>query len=169
MAIQPERTRDFVNSVLERYSDMVYRLALARTKKKEDAEDVFQEVFLRLMKEEKPFFGEEHLKAWLIRVTINCSRKIFCSSWFRKTVPLDEKIPVEWSEQSETLDAVLSLPKTDRTIIYLYYKEDYSLKEIAAILHMNESTVRSRLSRARTKLREKLGGVPDEGQRQGSV
>lgn len=163
MEVQPERTREFVDAALERYSNVVYRLALARTKKKEDAEDVFQEVFLRLMKEKKPFESEEHLKAWLIHVTVNCTRKLFSSAWFRKTVPLDDEIPFEMPEQGETLEAVLSLPKTDRTIIYLYYKEEYSLKEISAILHMKEPTVRSRLSRARSSLRVKLGGMPDEG------
>ena len=163
MEIQPVCTDEFVNAVLDRYSDMVYRIALTQTKKKENAEDVYQEVFLRLIQAKKPFESEEHIKAWLIRVTINCSRKIFASSWFRRTVPLEEDLELQTPEKSDIFRFVAALPQTYSIIIYLYYKEDYSLKEISALLHMKEATVRSRLFRARNMLRKELGGEQDEG------
>ena len=96
-------------------------------------------------------------------MTINCSRKIFASSWFRRTVPLEEDLELQTPEKSDIFRFVAALPQTYSIIIYLYYKEDYSLKEISALLHMKEATVRSRLFRERNMLRKEMGGEPDEG------
>lgn len=142
----------------EKYIDTVYRLALSRTNSKEHAEDVVQEVFLRLLQKKERFESYEHLKAWLLRVTINCSRKIFSSAWFRKTVPLDEEISFETPERSDVYFAVNELPQKYRTVIYLYYYEEMSVKEISSLLRLSEGTIKSQLYRGRELLRDKLEG-----------
>lgn len=163
MSITPERSAAFAEGVLNRYADSVYRLALARTRHRESAEDIVQEVFLALMERKEPFESEEHLKAWLLRVAINRCGKLFASGWFRKTEPLTEDFPAQTPEDSGVLEEMEKMSKTDRTILYLYYYEDYNLLEIAGMLHQKETTVRSRLFRARNRLRKRLGGVADEG------
>ena len=147
-----------VADIVETYSDMVYKLALARTKNKANAEDVFQEVFLRLMKNKEKLKSEEHCKAWLIRTTINCSKSLFCSAWFKKVVPLEDTLTFSTPEKSEVYYAVLALPEKYRTVVHLFYYEGLSVIEISKALKMNESTVKSQLSRARNLLKSALKG-----------
>jgi RNA polymerase sigma-70 factor (ECF subfamily) len=162
MNVKPSRADDFAEAVLRDYSDMVYRLALSQLKHKADAEDVFQEVFLRLIKPGKPFENEEHLKAWLIRVTINRCNKLRTTAWFRRTVALEnDSLSETILERSEVYDAVLELPPKYRTVIHLFYYEDMSIADIGKALDMKTSTVTSQLSRARNMLRKKLKGDYD--------
>ena len=140
-----------------RYSDMVYRLAFARVKNKYDADDILQEVFLRFIKQKDKINNEEHAKALLIRITINCSKSLFASSWFKKTTPLDENISVS-DPNFDTLDAVLRLPQKYRTVIHMHYYMGYSVDEIAKILKTKPSTVKSQLHRARQKLKITMEG-----------
>ena len=142
--------------VINRYYDMIYRLALARTGSKAHADDVTQEVFLRYIQSNRDFENEEHTKAWLIRVTVNCSKDVFLNSWATKTVPLTEDIAFSTPEKSDVYYAVMELPQKYRTVVHLFYFEDFSLKEIAKYLNMNEATVRSQLHRARELLKTKL-------------
>lgn len=151
-------TDDDIDDILKKYSDMVYKLALSQTKNSVNADDIFQEVFLRYVQSNKEFESEEHRKAWLIRVTINCCRKLWSSAWFRHTVPLDENLKFTDSDKSVTFYTVMELPLKYRSVIHLYYYEDLSVKEISSVLGLKESTVTSRLCRARKKLREKLKG-----------
>lgn len=141
----------------KRYSDMVYRLAVARVKNKYDADDILQEVFLRFIKCKEKVNNEEHTKALLIRITINCSKSMLSSSWFKKTSPLDETLSVS-DPLFDTLDAVLRLPQKYRTVIHLHYYCGYSVDEIAKILKTKPSTVKSQLHRARQKLKIALKG-----------
>ena len=141
----------------EKYSDMVYRLAFARVKNKSDADDVLQEVFLRFIKHKDKVENDEHLKALLIRITINCSKTLLTSSWFKRTEPLNENLSVQ-DEYSDTLDAVLRLPQKYRTVIHMHYYMGYSVEEIAKILKSKPSTVKSWLHRARQKLKIDLKG-----------
>ena len=141
--------------------DMIYRLALSQTKSIANAEDVTQEVFTRFIENRGKLKSGKHIKAWLIRVTINCSKSIFSSSWFRKTVPLNEEITFDTPEKSEVYYAVQSLPSKYRTVIHLFYYEDMSVKEIADCLNMKESTVKSHLFRGRELLRSELKGGYD--------
>ena len=123
-----------------RYSDMVYRLAFARVKNKYDADDILQEVFLRFIKVKENVNNDEHAKALLIRITINCSKSLLSSSWFKRTEPLSENLSVS-DPGFDTLDAVLRLPQKYRTVIHLHYYMGYSVEEIAAILKSKPSTV----------------------------
>lgn len=142
----------------KKHSDMVYRLAVARVKNKYDADDVLQEVFLRFIKAKDKVENEEHLKALLIRITINCSKSLMTSSWFKRTEPLSESFSVS-DEYSDTLDSVMRLPQKYRTVIHLHYYMGYSVDEIASILKTKPSTVKSQLHRARQKLKLDLEGV----------
>ncbi len=156
-----ERLRE-TELAIWRYAETVYRLALSRTRDVHNAEDVFQEVFLRLLKWNKPFESEEHRRAWLIRVTINCSKKWLCSAWMKRTVPLDESLPFPQQQDRDVYFAVLELPAQYRTVIHLHYYERMPVEEMAQVLSISESAVKSRLYRARNLLREMLKEEFDE-------
>ena len=148
--------------MIEKYFDMVYKLAVSQTKDVHHGEDIAGEVFLKFLQSKKEFESEEHVKAWLIRVTIYLSKSLFSSSWHRKTVPLEENILAEMpQEESDVYEQVLSLPKKYRAVIHLFYYEDMSIAEISHILEINQSTVRSQLHRGRAILKEKLKGEYD--------
>ena len=159
----PIGTGDYKHAVIEKYFNMIYKLALAETRDVHLAEDVTSDVFLKYMETNKTFETEEHIKAWLLRVTINASRSVFSSSWFKKTVPLEETLEAAGipEEESEVYLAVMKLPEKYRTVIHLFYYEDFSVLEIANILNSNESTIKSQLLRARGLLKESLKGVSD--------
>lgn len=148
-----------------RHAPAVYRLAYARTGSRADAEDVMQEVFLRLVKADPDFDSEEHAKAWLLRVASNCANDLFRLPWRRREEPLDENLSApERPEEGSVTQAVLSLPARYRIPIHLYYYEGYSVAEIAKILGRSEGTVKSRLFRARDLLRNQLREEEDGGQ-----
>ena len=151
-----------ISGVLERYGDMVYKLALSRTKNVSDAEDIFQEVFLRYITAESPFESEEHKKAWLLRVTINCGNKLFSSAWSRHRAEYDDAVLVEGASGVEASDemgvaaAVGKLPEAYRVVVHLFYYEDLSIQQICKILDKKEGTVKSQLNRARALLKNVL-------------
>ena len=139
---------------IRRYAAMVYRLALARAGNSADAEDIFQEVFLRYVSKAPTFTSEEHRKAWLLRVTVNCARKLHAAPWRRLTEPLSDLLAAPEPEESGLWDALQRLRPEDRTVLHLYYYEELSTGEIARLLGCRPGTVRSRLTRARERLRE---------------
>jgi RNA polymerase sigma-70 factor (ECF subfamily) len=146
-----------VDSALREYADMVYKIALSQTRNRYDADDVFQEVFLRFVTHTERITSEEHAKAWLIRVTLNCCKKHF-RMWRRDTVELPENTPSMMPEEHEIIDSVLKLPHKYSVVIHLFYYESYSIREISSLLREKESTIKSRLSRGRGLLRETLKG-----------
>lgn len=145
---------------VERWGDMVYRLALVRTANVPDAEDIFQDVFLRYFRHEDSFKNDEHRKAWLIHCTVNRCKSLLVSPWRRRTVPLEtaEEVGVE-DDYREVYSAVLSLPAKYRAVIHLHYFEGLSVAEIAQMLNVPEGTVKSQLSRGRALLRDMLEEV----------
>lgn len=151
------------DDIAERYIDTVYRLALARSKSRENAEDITQEVFLKLIGSRKRFESETHLKAWLLRVTINCSKDMMMSAWHSKTGGLKEDIPAPDGEESGLYEAVMSLPAKYRTVIHLHYYEGYSVEEIAGIVKARPGTVKSQLHRGRELLKAILEEVSEDG------
>ena len=162
----PEETKCAAVSkeqLTEKYFNMIFKLALAQTKDKQHAEDVCQDVFVKFLNCDKEFESDEHAKAWLIRVTVNTSRSVFSSSWFKKTVPLSEgeSLSFETQEKSDVFYAVGELPAKYRTVIHLFYYEEFSTQQIAKYLNTSENTVKSQLHRARGILREKLKGEFD--------
>ena len=152
-----------LKDVMEKYSDMVYRIALTRTGIVENAEDVFQEVFIKFNEKKKVFQNEEHEKAWLIRVTINLSKNMNQSAWNKKVVTLDENINFNTEDETNVFSSVCELPQNYRTVIYLFYYEGYKVKEIADLMKKREGTIKTWLFRAREMLKNKLeGGFEDE-------
>lgn len=142
-----------LETVIRHYSQMVYRLAFARTANKFDADEVYQEVFLRYVRKEPRFKDEEHRKAWLIKVTLNCSKNISSSYWNEHTQVLDENMFFETKQENELYYELLKLSPKYRLVVHLFYYEDMSVDEIAKVIGKNSSTVRSQLSRARDMLR----------------
>ena len=144
-------------AIFREYRDDVYRLAICYTKSREDAEDVCQTVFLKLMEQKSFQPGKE--KQWLLRVTANECKNLLRAHWWKTTVPMDETVSVEPPEVNETLQAVLSLEPKYRVVIYLHYYEMLSTEEIGKLLHITRSAVTTRLSRARQMLKEHLKEV----------
>lgn len=147
--------------LLDMYSAMVYRIAYSRTQNKTDAEDITQNVFLKYISADKKWKDEEHRKAWLLRVAVNCTNDFVTSAHYRHTA--DTELPgdgtegsYEIEEKSEVYYAVQSLPEKYRIPIHLFYYEDMSIAEIAKITGEKQSTVRSQLSRARDMLKKIL-------------
>ena len=152
------RREQEVNQAIEQYADMVFRLCMVSLKNHADAEDVFQTVFLKYTLSSKSFDSPEHEKAWFIRVTLNTCRDILKSFFRKNTVSLEEAAAAVSPEQSAVLEAVWSLPKNYRDVVYLHYYEGYTAPEIAAILKKNPNTVYTHLTRAREMLKDILGG-----------
>jgi len=143
---------DVLHDAVTRHADMVVRIAFHHLRNQADAEDITQEVFLKLL--QKPgFHDDEHMKAWLIQVTINQCKNHRKSFWQRNT----EGLTVDWqafdTEQQSMLDELFKLPPHYRNVIYLHYYEGYTLAEIARILNRNVNTVGSWLGRAKKKLK----------------
>jgi RNA polymerase sigma-70 factor (ECF subfamily) len=147
-----------VERVIDEYSDMVYRIALTRTRIVENAEDIYQEVFLKYGEKRPKFKDSEHEKAWLIRVTINLTKNFYNSSWNKRVVTLDENLEFESFDETEVFSIVCNLPQNYRTVIYLMYYEGYKVKEIAKIMKKKEGTIKTWAFRARKILEENLKG-----------
>ena len=147
--------------VVERYADLVYRVAFSHVQVKADADDVFQEVFLLYCKKQPAFESEDHRRNWLINVTLKHCKKITFSPWRQRVSPLEEFPALEDAMDDAALavfTAVQNLPAKYRTPVYLYYYEGFSVDEIAAVTGRRPGTVKSDLFRARETLREQLKG-----------
>ena len=155
---QTNRDREIVR-IVETYSDMLMHIALNRVNSIAEAEDVVQSTFERLMKRQPRFETREHEKAWLIKTAIRICIDEARRASRRTNVPLNEEIAAAYSEESfELLETLRQLPEQDRDAVYLYYYEEYSIRDVARILGEREGTTRSRLSRARKKLRAIMEG-----------
>lgn len=144
--------------IMERYGDTVYRLAYSRLRSCSDADDVYQEVFLRYFRKRPVFESEEHRKAWLLRVTVNVSKSFLTSAWLRHTVPLEDRVVFQQQAETELDEALRDLDPKDRMLLHLFYYEELSVREIAELLRRKESTVRSQLTRARQRLGKLMKG-----------
>lgn len=153
----------YVEEKIQKYADMIYRIALTRCGTIENAEDVFQEVFLKYSQKMPKFENTEHEKAWFIRVTINLSKNIKQSAWNKKIVRLNENLEFNLKKEYDVFSTVCELPQNYRTAVYLLYYEGYKVREIAKLMKRKEGTIKIWLFRAREILKEKLeGGIEDE-------
>ncbi len=143
---------DFTECFL-RYHDDVYRLAVSYTRNVQEAEDVCQTVFLKLLETNNISPGKE--KAWLLQVTANQCRSLLRSAWWRRTEALDDTIPAA-APNFDIRHAVMQLKPKYRVVIYLHYYECYSTQEIAELLKISRTAVTTRLARARDQLRQML-------------
>ncbi len=164
-------TDEAFERLARRYGDTVFRVAYHALRSRPDAEDVTQTVLLKLYERSEPFESDEHGKAWLLRVAVNESRRLFSSPWRKRTVPLEDwDGPAREREEGDVLSAVMALEPKYRISIYLYYFEDCSVREVAKAMKARESTVQTWLQRGREKLRKTLteeGG--ESGVRSGIV
>lgn len=143
------------DAALAQYGDTVYRLAFAYTRNRADADDVFQEVFLRYFRRAPAFETEEHRKAWLLRVTINRAKSCL-SKMLHEPQETADAAPFSAPESLELHEALLRLAPKYRTVIHLFYYEGYTAEEIGALLHRKPATVRTQLTRARSRLADLL-------------
>ena len=145
---------DAVENALNLFGDAVLRLAYSYLKTREDAEDVVQDTLIRLMQSGEIFENEEHMKAWMLRVAANLCKDILKSSRRQKEVAMvegyEEGVEDEYNTgENDVMKAVMSLTEKYRSVIHLYYFEEYATKEIAVIMGKKEATVRSLLKRGR--------------------
>lgn len=159
------RTDKDIEDIYRRYVDMLYRVAYSFMKNSADAEDMVQETFIRLLRSGTSFASEQHEKAWLIVTVSNLCKSALRSPWQRRTGLDDMAEPPAAADVTpdETLEAVLALPEDYKLPVYLFYYEGYPTAEIARMLGVAPATVRSRLNRARKKLKLTLGGDTYDG------
>ncbi|BCK83512.1 RNA polymerase sigma factor [Dysosmobacter sp. NSJ-60] len=158
-------TEQTLRTAMAEYGDTVYRLALCRTQSIPDAEDVYQDVFLALLRQQAEGWEAGRMKAWLIRTTLNRCTDLHRFRLRRPVLPLDEALTCPVDEAAAELwEAVGVLPEKLRTAVHLYYAEGYQAEEIAAMLGVPAATIRTRLRRAREKLKSVLGGMEDAEQ-----
>lgn len=145
---------------VRRYSGMILRLCFTYSLGRADAQDICQNVFLKLLQSDRRFDSEGETRAFIIRITINECKDVLKSGWRRRSVPLDElierEVPFLPEENTGVLAAVQRLPVKYREAVYLYYYEGYNAEEIAAMVGAKPAAVRQRLARAREKLRKEL-------------
>lgn len=149
--------REF-EEIVQQYAKMIFRIAYSYLKSADDADDIVQDVLIRLFVSEKSFESREHLRSWLIRVTINECKKVFRAPW-QKRENLDAYIQELFYEQKDYLDlyaAVMKLDKKYRLPLMLFYYDGFSTKEIAGFLKISENTVSTHLRRGKEKLRDYL-------------
>ena len=143
-----------IELLFQKYKDDVYRLAVSYTNSRQDAEDVCQTVFLKLMRQSNIAPGKE--KSWLMQVTANECRSLLRSHWWRTTVPMDEQLAVSGPEADSVSEALMRLNPKYRVVLYLHYYEGFSSSEIAQLLKISQSAVTTRLSRGRRELKKLL-------------
>ena len=145
--------------LVQKYKNALFAAAFSVCKNPQDAEDAVQEAFIEYHRRQKEFESEEHIKAWLLRVAINKARDISRSLFRKRSVPLEdymETLAFESPEDAGLFETVMALPEKYRVVLHLFYYEDCSVKEIAALLSLREGSVKTRLSRGRAMLREIL-------------
>jgi len=152
--------RKLTENELESYISMfranIYRLSFSYVKSREDAEDITQEAFFKLYLTKENFVSSDNVKAWLIRVTINLSKNLIKTSWRKRRTEINSEIPVYSGKEEVLIDFINRLKPKYSVIIHLYYYEGYSVKEISSVCRLPAATVRTRLVRARSQLKEML-------------
>ena len=151
-----------VEMLVERYHQNLFAVAFNVCKNREDAEEVVQDAFIQYHLKKIDFQSEEHIRAWRIRVTINKAKNAARTFWRRHRTSLEETMAAlnfNDQESEQLFEAVMALPQKYRIVVHLFYYEDYSVHEMAELLSLSESNVKTRLSRARAMLRDTLKEV----------
>ncbi len=144
--------------LVDMYSDTILRISYMYLKQTYCAEDICQEVFLKLISKDLEFKSQQHEKSWIIRTTINACKDHLRTDFWKRVVELDDALELEASDKTESglLDLVMLLPKNYRVSIYLYYYEGYQVNEIAILMGKTANTVSSYLYRGKNKLRKMM-------------
>ncbi len=155
-----EITKEYIGSLVDKYGNMILRIAYTYLKNKADAEDTVQDVFLQIIDKNPIFNDETHEKSWIVRTTINMCKNKLNLFWNKNKCSIDDITEFanydKYSTDSNVLKAVLSLPDKYRLVVYMYYYEGYSTPEISKIIEKSDTTIRSLLHRARNKLKSIL-------------
>jgi RNA polymerase sigma factor (sigma-70 family) len=155
-----EVTKDYISDLLDKYGDMVLRIAYTYLKNRADAEDIVQDVFLRIIDKKPSFNDENHEKSWLIRATINMCKNKVNMFWNKNKCSIDDvqefAVSDKYNTDTSVFQAVMALGEKYRVVVYMYYYEGYSTPEIANVIGKSETTIRSLLHRARNKLKDML-------------
>jgi len=155
-----EVTKDYISDLLDKYGDMVLRIAYTYLKNRADAEDIVQDVFLRIIDKKPSFNDENHEKSWLIRATINMCKNKVNMFWNKNKCSIDDvqefAVSDKYNTDTSVFQAVMALGEKYRVVVYMYYYEGYSTPEIAKVIGKSETTIRSLLHRARNKLKDML-------------
>ena len=153
-------TKERLEQIFRDYYQLIYRVAFSQVKNHADAEDITQEVFLKIIRHDMRYQSMEHERAWIVRVTVNLCRDLLKSKWHRTSVSMEDVSEAQRGScenfteiQDDMMWAVLQLPEKYRNCLYLFYYEDYSIKEIAQSLEMPENTVKTNLKRGRQALK----------------
>ena len=154
----PSLTRQEAERLVNTYADLILRLSYTYLKSTDDAQDICQTVFLKLLQKPQAFSSPEHEKAWIIRTTINACKDHLKSHWRKTTVPIEaaQHVPAPAAEPGSILASVNLLPPKYRAVIYLHYYEGYTAPEIAQLLGRLPSTVNTQLRRGREQLKTLL-------------
>lgn len=147
------------DEAFRRYGDRVFSAAFSVCQNREDADDVVQDTFIKYYTRNEDYIDDSHLKAWLLRVAINRAKDITGAFWRRNRVSWEEymeQLEFVQPEDKSLFQAVMELPERYRLVIHLFYYEEYSIAEIAALLRSTQGTVKARLSRGRTLLKSML-------------
>lgn len=144
-----------------KYGDTVLRAAFACCGSYAEAEDITQDVFLGLHAKPQSFNDDQHLKAWLLRVTVNRCKNYRKSFRASRTSPIDDVSEKELSydfspKERDIAEQISKLPEKYSSVIFLYYYEGYNTREIGEMLGKSENTVSSLLQRGRKKLKLEL-------------
>lgn len=150
--------------IAQRYKNRLFAIAFHYCKNRADADDIVQTVLFKWYKSNKPLENDDHIRNWLIHVTINECKRLLLSPWHKRTAPLEEYAALTFSEpeESDLFMAVMALPPKYRIVVHLYYYEEYATKEIAKLLEISETAVQTRLLRARKKLKLSLQEAWDD-------
>ncbi len=151
-------TEQEFSRLISLYRETVFRVAYCYTKSYADSEDISQEVFLKLYASEQYFAADENVKAWLITVTANSCKNLLKSRWYRFSEPLGENADscTFMNEGDNILPLLMTLKPKFRTVLYMYYYEEYSVKEICSLLGESKTAITTRLMRGRRQLKELL-------------
>ena len=152
-------TKEYFHELYEEHSAMAYRLCMLYLKNESDAKDALQDLFLKLWEKKPKFKNKDHEKAWIIRAAKHRCLDVLKSSWHKKRnvyEPDRQQVADETEKEDSLLDQIQKLPQKYREVLYLYYYEEYSVKEISNLMVRKESTIQSRLAAARQKLKNIL-------------
>lgn len=153
-------TQEYIGSLVDKYGNMVLRIAYTYLKNRADAEDTVQDVFLQIIDKNPRFNDEAHEKFWLARTTVNMCKNKINLFWNKNKCSIDDAVPVAsydtYNTDTNVLKAVMNLPDKYRIVVYMFYYEGYSTPQISQIIKKSDATVRSLLHRARCKLKETL-------------
>ena len=154
--LSPEKRKELAEKTIRKYANLIFRTAYQFLKNYHDAEDILQEVGLTLLRSDAPFDDDRHMRNWLVAVTLNKCKNLRRCAWFRFTEPINDDIAVTEPKSFEVMEELWKLSDNQRSVLYLYFYEQFTIDEIAQILGRSRNTVASWLRRGKLNLKKIL-------------